>query len=590
MIERGWFILGPELEAFEAEFAAASRRGARRRRRHGTDALALALRALGIGPGDEVITSPLSAAFSGARDRDGRRDAGVRRHRSRSPDDRSGAPPRRRSRRGRRRSCPCTSTASRPTCRRFEAIARRHNLALVEDACQAHLATCAGRPVGTFGAAGAFSFYPTKNLGALGDGGAVVTNDAALAERLKRLRNGGQTDRYHHAEFGVNSRLDEMQAADPARAPAASLPAWTARRRALAARYRARSPARAVAVPPECDPGHVYHLFPVLRRRPRRVPGASDRAAASARSCTTRFRCRGSRRSRVAAAPRARSPIASAPRSARCRSIRGCSDADVRRRRRRRCRRIAAARGSLACPACNDPCESGGAARRLPAGRADLRLPVADRARRAALAAEERVFWHVMISVAWSLAVVLALGAARRVPLRTAADRQRDPRLARSSSRGRGGLLYRGCRQGRSVDGRAAARARRARRLAVLSAVRVHHRRQGSGHLHQRGHPDRRSAASIVIHDPVVAAVPPALATCSFRRTTSEPVLQRPVHGLLRRATRRPARSSASFRTASRPRSRSATASTACTGATAGRRRLWAILGLLARVFLRRRG
>src|SRR5204863_2391978 len=87
-------------------------------------------------------------------------------------------------------------------------IAERHGLAIVEDCCQAHLGTAAGRPVGTFGAAGAFSFYPTKNLGALGDGGAVVTNDAALAASLKRLRNGGQTDRYRHQEAGINSRLD----------------------------------------------------------------------------------------------------------------------------------------------------------------------------------------------------------------------------------------------------------------------------------------------------------------------------------------------------------------------------------------------
>src|SRR5204863_9710612 len=92
-------------------------------------------------------------------------------------------------------------------------IASKHALALVEDACQAHLGTAAGRPVGTIGVAGAFSFYPTKNLGALGDGGAVVTNDFALAARIKRLRNGGQTDRYHHVELGYNSRLDEMQAA-----------------------------------------------------------------------------------------------------------------------------------------------------------------------------------------------------------------------------------------------------------------------------------------------------------------------------------------------------------------------------------------
>ena len=145
----------------------------------------------------------------------------------------------------------------------IDAIARRHALAVVEDACQAHLATAGGRPVGTFGVAGAFSFYPTKNLGALGDGGAVVTNDAAIAEKLKRLRNGGQTAQYRHDEFGVNSRLDEMQAAI-LRARLAWLPEWTARRRELAARYRQSLAGAPVDVPPECDPGHVYHLFPVL--------------------------------------------------------------------------------------------------------------------------------------------------------------------------------------------------------------------------------------------------------------------------------------------------------------------------------------
>src|SRR5204863_9640131 len=118
----------------------------------------------------------------------------------------------------------------------IERLAARHNLAIVEDCCQSHLATAAGRPTGTIGAAGAFSFYPTKNLGALGDGGAVVTNDRALAERIKRLRNGGQTDRYRHAEPAVNSRLDELQAA-VLRARLPFLAPWTARRRQLAARY-----------------------------------------------------------------------------------------------------------------------------------------------------------------------------------------------------------------------------------------------------------------------------------------------------------------------------------------------------------------
>jgi dTDP-4-amino-4,6-dideoxygalactose transaminase len=125
------------------------------------------------------------------------------------------------------------------------------------------LATCEGRPVGSFGAAAAFSFYPTKNLGALGDGGAITTNDSRIAEHAKRLRNGGQTDRYHHGEFGVNSRLDDIQAAI-LRARLAFLPEWTARRRTLAREYRARLESSSViSVPPLFDDGHVYHLFPL---------------------------------------------------------------------------------------------------------------------------------------------------------------------------------------------------------------------------------------------------------------------------------------------------------------------------------------
>ena len=105
---------------------------------------------------------------------------------------------------------------------------------------------------------------PTKNLGALGDGGALTTSDERIAAHAKRLRNGGQTNRYQHVEFGVNSRLDEMQAAI-LRARLTHLPEWTRRRRALAHRYRhALAATGVVTVPPELDAGHVYHLFPVL--------------------------------------------------------------------------------------------------------------------------------------------------------------------------------------------------------------------------------------------------------------------------------------------------------------------------------------
>ena len=144
----------------------------------------------------------------------------------------------------------------------LHAVAARHGLAVVEDACQAHLATCGGVPVGRGSAAAAYSFYPTKNLGALGDGGAVTTDDPALAARIRRLRNGGQSTRYRHDERGVNSRLDELQAA-VLRVRLARLPAATAARRRLAAAYRAGLRGSAVHVPDECDPGHVYHLFPV---------------------------------------------------------------------------------------------------------------------------------------------------------------------------------------------------------------------------------------------------------------------------------------------------------------------------------------
>ena len=120
--------------------------------------------------------------------------------------------------------------------------------------------------MGTIGVAAATSFYPTKNLGALGDGGAILTRDAQLAARVKRLRNGGQTSRYHHEEPGANSRLDELQAAI-LRARLPFLRKWTERRRSIALHYRRALGGSAITVPDELDAGHVYHLFPVLSER-----------------------------------------------------------------------------------------------------------------------------------------------------------------------------------------------------------------------------------------------------------------------------------------------------------------------------------
>lgn len=257
---RGWYVLGPEVEAFESEFAAASGASYAVGTGNGTDAIALLLRAAGVGADDEVIVPAVTAAYTalaviaaGARpiivdvddetltiDPAACAAAIGSRTRAIVPVHLYGQP------------------ADMPA---LAAIAARHNLAIVEDCCQAHLATCGGTAVGTYGVGGAFSFYPTKNLGALGDGGAAITNDAAVAERLKRLRNGGQASRYVHTEPGVNSRLDELQAA-VLRARLPLLNDWTRRRRTLAGLYRQTLPS-AIKPIAERDPGHVYHLFPV---------------------------------------------------------------------------------------------------------------------------------------------------------------------------------------------------------------------------------------------------------------------------------------------------------------------------------------
>jgi dTDP-3-amino-3,4,6-trideoxy-alpha-D-glucose transaminase len=265
VVERGWYVLGPEVDAFERSFAEAS--GAQ----HavgvgtGTDAIAIILRALGIGAGDEVITTPVSAAYTAlacmmAGARPVFADIDPRRLTISPSAVEAAITPRTAA------ILPVHLYGQAADMPAIMAIARARGLAVIEDCCQSHLAACDGAPVGSFGVAAAYSFYPTKNLGALGDGGAITTNDSALAARAKRIRNGGQTDRYHHGEMGVNSRLDEMQAAIlGARLP--FLPAWTAARRVRAAAYRRLLQGTGIEVPPECDAGHVYHLFPVLSPR-----------------------------------------------------------------------------------------------------------------------------------------------------------------------------------------------------------------------------------------------------------------------------------------------------------------------------------
>jgi dTDP-4-amino-4,6-dideoxygalactose transaminase len=267
VLDSGWFILGPEGEAFEAELAQALSAAHAVAVANGTEALELALWALGVGPGDEVITSPLSAAFTAmAVLRVGARPVFA----DLDPLTLNVAPeavaraltPRTRA------LLPVHLYGHPADLDPLLALARERGLPLVEDACQAHGAQYRGRPVGALSGVGALSFYPTKNLGALGDGGAVLVNDAELAARLRRLRNGGQSDRYRHETPGINSRLDEMQAA-LLRVGLRHLPAWTERRRALAALYLRELEGAALTLPREQPYARaVYHLFVV--RHPRR--------------------------------------------------------------------------------------------------------------------------------------------------------------------------------------------------------------------------------------------------------------------------------------------------------------------------------
>ena len=263
VVARAWFVLGPEVEAFEAEFAAASGTRHSVGVGNGTDAITLALRGLGIAAGDEVIVPAITAAYTGlAVIAAGARPVIVDVDAATLTMDPAHC---RAAITTRTRAIVPVHLYGQAASNEVLQIAGRHALAVVEDCCQAHLATADGVPVGSTSHAGAFSFYPTKNLGGLGDGGAVITNDAALAARVRRLRNGGQTTRYLHAEAGINSRLDELQAA-VLRARLPYLREWTARRRALAAIYRAALPAAVVPVQRR-DDGHVYHLFAVRTAR-----------------------------------------------------------------------------------------------------------------------------------------------------------------------------------------------------------------------------------------------------------------------------------------------------------------------------------
>ena len=265
VLRSGWFILGPELEAFETAFAAYHGVPHAVGVANGTDAVELALRALDIGPGDEVITvSHTAVATVCAVERAGATPVLVDVDEATFTIDPRAAEAAVTART--RAIVPVHLYGQPADMDAVLALAARHRLAVVEDCAQAHGARWRGRLAGTLGELGAFSFYPTKNLGALGDAGAVITRDPQLAARLRRLRNYGQRERYEHVEPGQNSRLDEIQAA-LLRVKLAHLDEHNAERKRLAGLYSRRLAAvRTPAAHPEAD--HVYHLYVV--RHPER--------------------------------------------------------------------------------------------------------------------------------------------------------------------------------------------------------------------------------------------------------------------------------------------------------------------------------
>ncbi len=256
----GWFILGPEVAAFEQEFAAYHGVKHAVGVANGTDAIELALRVASVGPGDEVITvSHTAVATVCAIEQAGAVPVLVDIDPQSFTIDpaaiEAAITPRTRA------IIPVHLYGHPAAIAPISEIAARHNLLLIEDCAQAHGARSNGQLVGTFGHLAAFSFYPTKNLGAYGDGGAILTNDDRFAERLRRLRSYGQTQRYIHAERGVNSRLDELQAAI-LRVKLRHLDEHNQQRRQIARIYDTHL--REVMTPTEApDVHHVYHLYVV---------------------------------------------------------------------------------------------------------------------------------------------------------------------------------------------------------------------------------------------------------------------------------------------------------------------------------------
>ena len=256
------FVSGPAVGEFEDAFAGLVHAEHAIGVSNGTDAIELALRALGIGAGDEVLmpantfiatAEAVSRAGATPRFADVQADSGLidlDSAESRVTD-------------ATRAVIPVHLYGRMCDMDAVVEFARRHHLRVVEDAAQAHVAERAGRRAGTVGDLGCFSFYPGKNLGAFGDAGAVVTNDAEVAERVRLMRDHGRTDRNHHAVVGMNCRLDTLHAA----VLSVKIPhveRWNEARRDAARRYRELLPDEILDWRAEEPLAEVHHLFPVL--------------------------------------------------------------------------------------------------------------------------------------------------------------------------------------------------------------------------------------------------------------------------------------------------------------------------------------
>ncbi len=266
VIRGGWYVMGQEVKAFEEEFA--SYTGSRHciGVANGLDALILSIEALDLAPGSEIlVASNTYIATILAIVRTGHKPVLVEPELATFNMDPAALEAALTS----KTKAICVTHLFGKSCRMdaITAFAKAHGLKLVEDCAQSHGALLGGKMTGTFGEAGCFSFYPTKNLGAVGDAGAIVTDDDALAERLRHLRNYGSKQKYVNRYIGVNSRLDEIQAA-MLRVKLRRLDELNQHKRDLAEVYFANLPASVIQPRRRDDEHDVFHIFGI--RHPRR--------------------------------------------------------------------------------------------------------------------------------------------------------------------------------------------------------------------------------------------------------------------------------------------------------------------------------